>query len=55
LDTAIARRFGINGIPHALLVDGDTGLIVAEGDDARGHKLASVIEAALAKKTSPPK
>ena len=55
LDTAIARRFGINGIPHALLVDGDTGLIVAEGDDARGHKLASAIKEALAKKTSPPK
>ncbi len=55
LDTAMARRFGISGIPHALIVDGDTGLIVAEGDEARGKKLAAAIEEAIAKKTLPPK
>jgi peroxiredoxin len=52
LDTPIARRFGISGIPHALIVDGDTGLIVAEGDNARGQKLATAIEEALAQKQS---
>jgi peroxiredoxin len=55
LDSAIARRYGINGIPHALVVDGDTGLIMADGDDARGQKMATAIEEALAKKKSAPK
>ena len=54
-DSVIARRYGINGIPHALIVDGDTGLILADGDDARGQKLASSIAAALAKKQPTPK
>jgi hypothetical protein len=52
LDTPIAGRFGIKSIPHAVLVDGDTGLIVACGEDARGPKLAAAIEDALAKKRS---
>ena len=52
VDSTIARRYGINGIPHAFIVDGDTGLIMAEGDDARGQKLATAIEEALAKKKS---
>jgi peroxiredoxin len=54
-DTPIARRFGIEGIPHALIVDGDTGLIVADGENARGQQLTTAIEEALAKKTSAPK
>jgi peroxiredoxin len=48
VDTTVARCYGINGIPHALVVDGDTGLIMAEGDDARGQKLAAAIESAFA-------
>ena len=55
LDTPIARRFAIKGIPHALVVDGDTGLIVADGEDARGQKLATAIKQALARKTPVPK
>ena len=55
VDSAIARRYSINGIPHALVVDGDTGLIMAEGNDARGQKLATAIAEALAKKKSAPK
>jgi peroxiredoxin len=59
LDTPIARRFGITGthatgIPHALIVDGDTGLDIADGKDARGPKLAAAIERALAKKQPAP-
>jgi peroxiredoxin len=50
VDSTIARRYGINGIPHAMVVDGDTGLIMADGDDARGQKLATSIEGALAAK-----
>ena len=54
LDATIATRYGITSIPHALVVDADTGVILAEGDDARGQKLAASIAAALAaKKTSP--
>jgi hypothetical protein len=33
-----------------MVVDGDTGLIMADGDDARGQKLATSIEGALAAK-----
>jgi len=50
VDSTIARRYGINGIPHVMVVDGDTGLIMADGDDARGQKLATSIEGALAAK-----
>ena len=52
-DSTIARRYAVHSIPHAFVLDGDTGLIMAEGDDARGQKLATAIEGALAaKKTS---
>lgn len=58
LDTPLARRFGITGtpgmsvtgIPFALLLDGDTGLVIADGKDLRGPKLAVVIEEALSRK-----
>ena len=56
--TPLARRlkiFGGAGIPFALLVDGDTGLIIAEGKNTRGSNLAPTIEAALAKNQSVPK
>jgi peroxiredoxin len=52
LDTPIARRFCIKSIPHAVIIDGDTRLIVACGEDARGPKLAPAIEDALSKKQS---
>ena len=50
--TPLARRSNIiggAGIPFALLVDGDTGLVIAEGKNTRGFNLAPTIEAALAK------
>jgi peroxiredoxin len=47
---AIAQQYFIQSIPHAFLVDGDTGAIVAEGDSLRGAKLSPAIEKALAKK-----
>lgn len=55
--TPLSRQFGIfggTGIPSAFLVDGDTGLIIAEGKNARGPNLATAIESALAKKLSVP-
>jgi peroxiredoxin len=55
LDSTIARRYGIDGIPHALVVDGDTGLILADAEGARGPELATAIKIALAARRSPPK
>lgn len=37
-------------IPQAYLVDGDTGVILAQGEDIRGNKLQPAIEKALAAK-----
>jgi peroxiredoxin len=50
---AVAQQYFIQSIPHAFLVDGDTGVIVAEGDSLRGAQLAPAIEKALAKKQAP--
>jgi peroxiredoxin len=48
--TALAEQYGIHSIPRPILVDGDTGLIIAEGPDARGGKLVPAAEKALAGK-----
>ncbi len=45
----VARTYGIHAIPHMLLVDGDTGIIIAN-KDIRGPKLAPAIAKALADK-----
>ena len=47
---AVAVQYGVHGIPCPVLVDGDTGIILATDTDALGHKLASAIESALAAK-----
>lgn len=46
----IADLYAVNSIPAAFLVDGDTGEILANGNDLRGEKLRSTIEAALKRK-----
>jgi thiol-disulfide isomerase/thioredoxin len=46
---AVAKAYYIESIPHAFLVDGDTGMIVAEGDALRGEKLDETIKKALIK------
>ncbi len=46
----VAQLYGIHAIPHMLLVDGDTGVILAN-KDVRGDRLAPAIASALAKKT----
>ena len=48
---AIAVQYGVHSIPCPVLVDGDTGIILATDANALGHKLAAVIESALASKT----
>ncbi len=47
---ALAVQYGVRSIPQPLLVDGDTGIILAEGHDARGPKLAAAVKKALAAK-----
>jgi len=46
---AVAKQYGIEAIPHMILVDGDTGIILAD-KDIRGEALAPAIEKALAGK-----
>ncbi len=46
----IAKLYGIDAIPMAYLIDGDTGKILAMGDDIRGNGLAGAIEQALESK-----
>lgn len=49
-DAAIAKKYGIQAIPEAYLVDGSTGRILACGDAIRGEKLGPAIARALAAK-----
>ena len=46
----LALEYGIHSIPRPILVDGDTGVIIAEGPGARGTRLAPAIEQGLAAK-----
>jgi thiol-disulfide isomerase/thioredoxin len=45
--TPLAKKYGINSIPKAYLVDGSTGKIIAEGNALRGDKLDPAVKAAL--------
>jgi len=47
---AIAVQYGVHAIPCPVLVDGDTGVIIATDTDALGHKLTKALDAALAAK-----
>ena len=47
----LAVKYGIHSIPRPILVDGDTGKILAESSDVRGANLSTTIENALAAKT----
>jgi len=46
----VADKYGIDSIPRAFLVDGDTGEILATGNSLRGKELAVTVEKALARK-----
>jgi peroxiredoxin len=47
---SIVAQYGVHAIPCPIIVDGDTGKVLAEGGNATGHKLFSVIETALQSK-----
>ena len=44
---SIAAKYGLVSIPAALLVDGNTGAILASGEDLRGDRLAGTLEGHL--------
>ena len=46
----IAKLYGVDSIPRAILVDGDTGTILAMGNSLRGEGLTRELEKAFAKK-----
>jgi thiol-disulfide isomerase/thioredoxin len=50
---AVAEQYGIQSIPAAFLVDGDTGIILAAGGSLRGGNLTQTLETAVAKKSQP--
>ena len=47
---AVAVQYGVKGIPCPILVDGDTGVIIAQGDDVVGPKLSEQVKTSLAAK-----
>jgi len=48
----VAVMYGVDSIPRGYLVDGDTGKIIADGNNLRGPALDGVIAKAVATKTS---
>src|SRR6266702_1635862 len=44
---AVAVQYGVHGIPCPVLVDGDTGTIIAADTGALGHKLTRALQSAL--------
>ncbi len=49
-DAAVAHLYGVQQIPYAVLVDGDTGKILAMGKTLRGAGLEAAVANALANK-----
>ena len=51
-ETDLVKLVGVTGIPHYLLLDGDSGEILAASQDLRGANLTSTLQAALKKKAT---
>jgi thiol-disulfide isomerase/thioredoxin len=49
-ETTIGTQFGIRGIPFMMLVDGDTGEILASGGALRGEGLGATLEKVFAER-----
>ena len=47
---AVAVRYGVRAIPCPVLVDGDTGVIIAQGAGAIGERLPQLVSTSLAAK-----
>ena len=50
---AVASLYGVHAIPCPVLVDGDTGTVIAVDTGALGHKLTVAVQNALAQKAKP--
>ena len=50
-DAAVAKLYGIQSIPAAFIVDGDTGIILSEGEAIRGENLLPAVQKALGAKS----
>lgn len=50
--SAIAKLYGVHSIPCPILVDGDTGKVLAEGAKITGKNLQAAIESALKSKVA---
>ena len=48
--TPVAVQYGVHAIPCPVLVDGDTGIIIATDTGALGIRLTKALESALAAK-----
>ena len=48
--TPAAVQYGVHAIPCPVLVDGDTGMILATDQGALGNRLARAVDSALAAK-----
>ena len=44
---AVAKLYGIHSIPHAFIINGTTGVIVAEGNGVRGANLLPAVQRGL--------
>jgi len=53
-ESSLAKRYGVSGIPAAWLVDGSTGLIVADSSELRGETLRRTVSKELAKLVNTP-
>jgi thiol-disulfide isomerase/thioredoxin len=53
-NAAVAVEYGVHAIPCPVVVDGDTGKILAVGADAIGSRLTKVVQTALADKNKWP-
>ena len=51
-ETDLVKLVGVTGIPHYLLLDGDSGEILAASQDLRGANLTSTLQEALKKKAA---
>lgn len=46
-ECSLVQKYGVEGIPFVLLVDGDTGKILADASKLRGPQISTTIESAL--------
>ncbi len=50
-DVSLVKKYGVEGIPFVLLVDGDTGKILARENKLRGPQIVETVGAALLNKS----